>query len=338
LWKHLLISSAGVLVAAGALWAGFVADAGNHPFGPGFNLFFDLQAGRAIPVYNAAMLLLAGHLCFLIWWARSQSWKDFSGSYRVWFWAALAGCGSAFIAITDAHIALSQTVLWFWNVDVWQREVLCWLVPLGISALGFYALLLRDMRECRVSVNLLRVSGFLLVGAALWQLDLRLPEIELLKKYSPPEAIVDAALPMLGFFCLMFALLLHARYVIYKTPEPPKPQASGWKSMFGKLAGAKQARQAVQTKQSGPAKPDDSSAARRRTKTDVVAAVRPTEAAPASTSIGPKRQKLQSAGEINRESWVDGPIDPAKLKGLSKRERRQVRKQFRDQQRAAREE
>ncbi|MGH7199590.1 MAG: hypothetical protein ACREJB_03235, partial [Planctomycetaceae bacterium] len=42
----------------------------------------------------------------------------------------------------------------------------------------------------------------------------------------------------------------------------------------------------------------------------------------------------EASSDSDRKLRIDEPIDPAALKGLSKRDRRKLRKQWRDQQRA----
>lgn len=339
LWKHLLLGLAGVGVAAGLLWAGKTAS-GEHPYGPGFGLFFSLSTGHAVQYYNAAMLTIAGQLCLLIWWARSHSRKDFSGSYRVWFWSAAACLVSAFVAVTDAHVAWSQTALWLWDVDVWNKQTLSWLVPIGVPAAVFYLLLQRDTRDCRVSVNLLRLSSLAMLGAALWTLGFRLPEHELLAQYPLPEDLVEAGLPMFGCFCLMFGLLLHSRYVVYETPEPPATRPSLLRKLFGRRGDQSggqdesrtKSRRGTTTGEKAPAPSTRRKTSARRTKRKAAA----NEADDSSTDAGDEDASggRSSSDKSDRQHWIDGPIDPAQLKGLSKRERRRVRKQWREQQRA----
>lgn len=335
LWKHLLLGCLGVGLAAAILWGGYVASSVEHAYGPGFTSFFDLSTARAVSYYNAAMLTLAGQLCLLIWWVRSQSWKDFAGRYRVWFWSAAACFGSAFVALTDAHLAWSQTVLWFSDVQVWNKEVLSWLVPIGAPAAVFYLLLQRDTRDCRVSVSLLRLSGLAMLGAALWALDFRPPEHEVLAQYPVPDELVAAGLPMLGCFSLMFGLLLHARYVIFESAEPPRARASRWKSIFRKESKSNGATD-------GSTADAEAKSSKRKTrakkKTASKKSSKKSSAAKSSNAnddleVSANEQQPATATEPDRQHWIDGPINPAKLKGLSKRERRRVRKQWRDEQR-----
>ncbi len=341
LWKHLLLGFVGLSVAGGLLWGGFVAS-GDHPYGPGFDLFFNLSRGRAVSYYNAAMLTLAGQLCLLIWWVRSQSRKDFSGNYRVWFWSSTACFAAAFIAITKAHVAWSQTAVWLWDFDIPNKETMSWLVPVGIPALVFYWLLQRDTRECGMSVNLLRLSSLTMLGAALWTLGIRLPEHELLSQYPLPEEIVQAGLPMVACFTLMFGLLIHSRYVIYETAEPPTARPSRWRSIFGKRKSSKEKSAQTSVRAKEPAakeQPVAEPAATKRSKSPTRRGKKKTAAAKSSAQASAEdsassRSALGKADDSGRRHWIDGPIDPAELKGLSKRERRQIRKQRREQQRA----
>ena len=118
-WKLAAVIFLATLAGAGALAGGWAAATHREQLGPGFVLFFRLDAARLIRGFAAVGLLLAGQLALLISWVRSQSLQDFNGRYRGWVVCAiLAFLGTMALETqltaawsADGNLALAGSVL-----------------------------------------------------------------------------------------------------------------------------------------------------------------------------------------------------------------------------------
>jgi hypothetical protein len=354
LWKHWSLVLIGLAVGASILAAGYCATAFAHKLGPGFVHQFNLESARFIRGYTSMMFLLAGQFALLIFWIRSRSLRDFAGSYRLWAWVAAAWMLTSLCVATEAHTAITETVFWLQTIDVWNGRVLSWLAPVAVIGLGYLWALTREMYGCRSSLTMLWLAALLSAASGALLLGFELP----FEEFTQPGSA------MAGALCLAASMMLHSRYVIYESAEPREIQrpakvsiATTTKRRFGlprlrlpsfgsKTAAVKSGEpsgaaakkpSAQKPKSQSPVKPSSSPTPEAKKAASPVDAKKP---APQSNQAEPDFDDTEydeperSGGKKLR---VDQPIDRNLLKGLSKRERRMVRKQHRDQQRATRE-
>lgn len=327
LWKiwaaSFLVLTAGVAVVAGG-WA-----AANRPdlLGPGLTALFDLESGRAARTFNGLMFLAFGQLSLLICWTRAQSLKDFDARYRAWAWVGAAGLLAGATVLSGAHVALADTLFWKWNAPIPHRALLAWLVPAAIVGLVCLRLMHLEMRNCRSGLVMLYLGAAAFAAFAALQFNLVTIPV------AGVEPLVNAGVAAFGQVSLFAGLVLHARYVIYQSTEPPKPRKKP------------ETPAEIKAKVAAPAAAAKAPAA----ETTKPRAAKPTpaaEAKPAPQKAQPKRVEADEYDDDEFDDDDDQQRGSKKhrlhsaherhemLKGLSKRERRQMRKSWRDQERA----
>jgi hypothetical protein len=221
LWKHVL--AAGIVLAAGM---GIVALDHAAPriaqaLGPAAGEFVAVRTGRLLPFYCGVLLAAAAQLALLIWWVRSRSRTDFSGRFHIWRWAAAAGFLLAAAVVLDLHVVWSRTLIWRLKLNFAHCETLCWLAP----AVGCGSVLVRDlladMRNCRAG------STFLWLAVLSWgaSVFLQVGGGEMFGDETSRALAVWAAAAF-GYYSLFVGLLLHARFVLFRSAEPPEQRPS----------------------------------------------------------------------------------------------------------------
>jgi hypothetical protein len=219
-WKLAAVTLCAALVGASILVGGWAAATHGEQLGPGFVLFFRLDSARLVRGFAAVGFLLAGQLALLIGWVRSQSLQDFNGRYRGWVFCAIVAFVAALGLETQLASAWSATAAWLWpsgfaSVMSSQRGPLLWLVPTGFFGVLVHAYLVREMRDCRMSLSFLWLA-FLLAGAA--------ASLVLARPLPAPELqarLLECGVALLFVVCVFSSLLLHARHVVYVCVDPP---------------------------------------------------------------------------------------------------------------------
>lgn len=362
LWKHVLIGVAGLLLIGGVLLCGSQAAQWRSSAGPGMETLFGLPEARTARFFSAVILFLAGQVAALIWWVRSRSARDFAGRYAIWAWASGAWFAMSASVATDAHRAFGQTLVWLWDMRIWNAEMLAWLVPAIAIGEVLLTSLSRDMRGCRPSVLLLYLAPVFYVASIvlLFQPFAAEDEVRL--------TVIQCGTAMCGHLSLLMSMMLHARYVVYETSEPPPPRPgrlARWMNGFRlPRLGMPRIRRTnrVEAAEAAAGNVPDSEApepaktpkprkkpARTRAKTAPAEAVEEPSSPPPATAKTGHSEAVQppqnndfpgKTKERDKEIGTGRRIDPAddgppNLKGLSKRERREAQKRWREQQRAA---
>jgi hypothetical protein len=376
-WKVWGIGLCVLALGGGTVAAGWWATQRPETLGPGFLHLFDWKNGRAARYLMTLHLLLASQLALFICWIRSGSLRDFAGRYRLWARSAAVGFVFAFLMATDAKTAWIRTVVWAWGDSLGAKEPFFWLAPVWIVGLIVLRVLLRDMRDCRSSVIVLWLSTLAWVVAAAMEfpLGLRIGEGQ--------QMLVRAAAPMLGSCFLFVSMLLHARFVVYTSAEPPEPRPPRFRFPKMRLrlpsllrrndldignpscdsATQKNSRRRKKDRPAAPVADADSmeqdqaagrtesrasgrkkkAANKKRSRkaltgTEEVGdaggqseAGQPQQAAQVDESSLVSKAKTHDIG-MSAKHAQSGP-DPSLLKGLSKRERRKLRQEWRAQQR-----
>ncbi len=344
----------GLAICGLTLLAGHDLNRTAQWLGPDLAALFDLSTGRLVNFLSTFLLLLAAQLSVLVWWVRSASPRDFEGRYQVWARAAAVWLTFAFALNTGAHHAFSRTVLRALDglgLDLWRAEPLFWLVPSGLIGLLLFQQLRRDMRACHVSGTCLGLAAGCCVLAAVAEFW----SGQVLGRRDAQTVSAATSLAAHYFVCL--AVWLHARHVVYVSADPPEEPARKAKRKKGERNGggrtaqppadavrhdATEARQetAAANSEAGTAasrseREDRENSARRGQAQATPVEAEETSGGSPAASATPEAGSAASDGAVCR---VDGPSEIPKpnLKGLSKRERRKLRKQWRQQQRAAR--
>ncbi|MFV0442222.1 MAG: hypothetical protein ACK5Q5_01480 [Planctomycetaceae bacterium] len=227
LWKHVVVGIACVLAWGAVLLIGSRADAART----GMESIVGISSGKLTTFFSTVMLLAAGQLAFINLWYRSRSRKDFNGSYKLWFWTALSWLAFCAVQASGAHWSLADAVLAGRLVTVWNARAILWMVPTAIAFATLYALLRREMRDCRESLWTLRLTAATVLASGLTML------------FGPfffdpqTQMMADAALGMGWHMLLAYAMLLHTRHVIHVSNEPPQSEVRrfrwlAWLALF----------------------------------------------------------------------------------------------------------
>ena len=333
-WKVWSLGLISLLCGTGILIAGIEAAQQAERLGPGFVQIFDLSAARMVSFYATLQLLLTGQLAVFIWWARSRSQSDFAGRYRVWAWTASTCFVFTLLMGVDAHKGIVETMRWAMGVENSTRLAAAWLIPTVICLAICVLRLNHEMRDNRPSAALLwmGVAAWTVIGAQ--QLGSRLPDVSTLGG----QTVVLPACRMFGHWCLFMSLLWHARHVVYKSAEPPAVRPGWIKGLIARLR--LRLKQSPSANESGDAVPGrkTASAPRRSRKATPVATVPPVVSQPKHTP-SPLKQSASPPEKSNSITRVDPPEDDEAedaedgeaVRGLSKKERRRLRKQLRQQ-------
>jgi hypothetical protein len=214
-WKLAAVVLGATLAGASILVGGWAAANYAEQLGPGFVLMFRPDAARLVREFAAVGFLLAGELALLIGWARSQSLQDFNGRYRGWVLCAVLAFVAALGLETQLAAAWSATAAWLWQTPFSHKATLCWLVPTAFCGLFAHAYLVREMRDCRVSLTFAWLAALLGCGTAAIVLARPLP------LPLPQARLLECGVALLFVVCLFSSLLFHARHVVYVCVDPP---------------------------------------------------------------------------------------------------------------------
>ncbi len=366
-WKIVCLSCFSLLCGVGIQTTGWYIGQHSQPtFQTGLVHLFDVSNSRVGNFYQLVHIVIAGQLCLFISWIRSKSLADFTGRFRIWKWAGLCIFAVTFAQLTslyDAYLSVMSAIQ--------EKKALAyspltyWLVPcLGIGSLVFLRLQ-SEMRSCKTSRSFLWLA--VLTWGAAWGLKSN-PQFAL-PTPAWSQQIVQSSLSMAGHWCLFTSLIIHTRFVTYVSIDPPQRRNGNGllRRLFSRQADVdddqditsskktvskktvKKASTAKRTTNSATTnskstKPKQTTKVESSTKNskakktanqdvDSVGDADMAEPEPISTRKSKKKKPTRQPSENSTPDVIpiDGP-DPNALKGLSKRERRQLRKQWREQQ------
>lgn len=347
LWKHIALAAALFGIGVAMLWAALESRALGEALGPEVEQLVSLDRARLIRGYGGLLLIVAAELALLIWYVRSRSRRDFSGRYRSWAWAAGAGFLFSASVSLELHRIWSAAISFALTLDTPHFETLCWLAPAMGCATVLFRDLYADMRDCKSSVTFLRLAfaGWTTSACALLGYGIPVPAA-----YAP---LLVPASALLGHFCLFLAMLLHCRFVIYVSAEPPELRTPLWKAivalataplraMYRALKNRRRVERKAEPdepspKPQAPPKPsaNNPKPAADEASTKPAPKMRKKRKTAGANKAKPKPAKAQSSeeqpaaasDEDNRRLRADQPhATMAMPKGLSKRERRKLRK------------
>ncbi|MCA9115770.1 MAG: hypothetical protein KDA79_11855 [Planctomycetaceae bacterium] len=258
-WKAAVLSTFVLGTAAGLIAAAWFAGVQPELFGPAIARMFQLPQPQAMQVSETVLVLLAGQLCLLIWWARSRSLQDFSGSYHFWLSAAATCFCISLCTALGLHTAVVETMYNRQLLPMMQQVtradqlLLTWLVPSALVVLTVGRGMAREMRGNWVGLLLLRCSVLL---AMLWvggQLEMVRKELIALQEHATVQSqpalqssltgilahlpLITASAGLLAASFLFLSTMLHTRHVIFESVNPPQQKPSLIGRLFRRLTG-----------------------------------------------------------------------------------------------------
>ena len=329
-WKHSLIALPLLLIVGGLILAAHHEVTQRllsaHPAGQAVLAI----APRAGLFLSVTLLMLAGQLSLLTGWVRSANAKDFGGRYSIWRWVAAGWFLWAFCVATGAHWAVSRLFERMSGVTYWHSETANWLAPAVLVGAFLTWQLLRDMSRSVASCVLFAVSVVCGLAAGI---------VQLIDSPVLPQIVSAALLPAACVFGFL-GMLAHARFVIHVSSAPPQSA----KSAANRDADDEESEENSKSLGRGEADADTSNLFGVYDGDD-----RGQSRSGRSTKTRGKQRNKRSHDPDDYEELENEPprkrrrtkkVEPIvtadELKGLSKRERRQLRKQRRDEQRAMR--
>lgn len=371
-WKIACLSCLSLLCGAGILATGWYVSQHNQPtFQSGLVYLFDLSHSRVGDFYQLLHIAMAGQLCLFIGWIRSKSLADFTGRFRIWKWAGLCIFAVLSAQMTSLYDAYSSVMASIQEEQALAYSPLTyWLVPcLGIGSLVFLRLQ-SEMRSCKTSRSFLWLA-VLMCGAA-WglksnpQFALQTPAWN----HQIVQSSFSMA-GIWCLFTSLIVHARFVTYVSIDPPQQVRGNGI-FKRLFGRRADKddtqdttrlkktdkkKSTSKSVKQKTKTPAPVSKSTSKPKRTtktqspakkakaKETIVQDVDPESVEPnhdadvAETEpVSNRKSKRKKATRQSTEKSnpdilsMNEPDDPNSMKGLSKRERRQLRKKLREQQ------
>ncbi len=309
IWKTAALISSVVFLAVAAVVASHDPALQAGQYGDAVTKFFDLNEGQAIRFLSIATLISAAHLALVIGTVRSHSPRDFRGTYRIWRWAAALFVGAAMLVGTDLHLVFSDLIRQWSGMTYHGWVHLNWLISLSIVATIITWKLWLDMKLSRPSIICLGLS---VISA------LALMASDTIVAITGHAHIVLFAQLSLGV-SLFAAMLLHVRFVSHVNPNPPEPKQTRPDLNPGSAARSKQA--------------TDGHPRAARSKQSALMATHPAAGTSAASYSDLDHDEAPNPRRSKKRIRHDGP-EPNSLKGMSKKQRKQARKEFRERQRA----
>ncbi|HLJ11407.1 MAG TPA: hypothetical protein VKU82_09465 [Planctomycetaceae bacterium] len=221
-WKYALGGAACLSIGGAIVVAGWYERAGTLVLGPGVSRLFAFPAAPAATWFSSLLLLASSQLAILIWWGRSHSNKDFEGRYWVWVRVACAWLGFGACIATSAHLAVCDTLAHFWPGIGARHTQVGWLAPAAAVGIWIMGALSREMKGCRSS----RAFLFAAAGCYAFCGGLCL-ELHSVVSSSAHLFFINTVV-LVGHVSLFLSMWLHARHVLYRTPDPAAQSKRTW--------------------------------------------------------------------------------------------------------------
>ena len=321
-----------------------------------------------LPLFlTGCLLFFSGQIALLIASLRTQSLHDFSGRHRLWKWVAGGLFLFALCTTTQLHQVWASTVIELRLFD-WgpHTELLAWLVPGLVVGLSVSLMSYLEMRGDRAGLN------FTILAAATYMTYLTFTLTGNLIPWESHHYLIGAGILYFAHWSLFTSLLLHTHHLLYQSVDLPEKVPSRFKKHFAnhlhRRRIKKKARQvakaikqkelmanrlAQQESEEASTESNNVETIEKPTKTTPrrkkAAAAKKTEAQvsiPQETStpdpepvqepeneLEPSQPRSARKQKPKRTMRVDNAHDPELLKGLSKRERRKLQKQWREEER-----
>lgn len=364
-WKLNAVFALTLGLGAGILALGHAPENRSAAYGPGFELLLANHADTLSRAFIGGLIFLSAQLAWMICWARSRSLQDFRGQFRLWRRVSLALGLVGLAVLVDAASVISATIQWGtkWPVLLGSMDLYAYL-PLLAGWLLLAPGLLRETRACRSSKGLFIFASLTMLAGVAMTVAPALGG-KILASLSPmaTPALVADGLWLASSAALFGGFLFHARHVIYESVEPPASKPAKAKPITESKAKTKPAKATTkaatrESKKAAVAQSVEQPAATvtksSETKAPTPVATPPVEKAPVEKApvvearpakqapppepeppAASREDRWADIGTVEVDGQVirlDGPEDP--LKGLSKRERRKLRKAVKDRQRA----
>ncbi len=327
--------------------------------------YLSLEQSPLALFLTGSLLFFSGQIALLIAALRTQSLHDFSGRYRLWKYVAGGLFLFALCTTTQLHQVWASTVIELQLFD-WgpHTQLLAWLIPALVIGFTVSLMSYLEMRGDRAGLN------FTILAVATYMTYLTFTLTGNLIPWESHHNLIGAGILFFAHWSLFTSLLLHTHHLLYRSVDLPEKAPSRFKKHFAhqlhrrrikekarqvakslkqkELLADRMAQQAAQketeevftdAKTAEPISKRTNTSSRRK-KTASVQKPETKVSLPQEDSrpepdedLEPTPQQSASKPKSKRIIRVDNAHDPELLKGLSKRERRKLQKQWREEER-----
>ena len=350
-WSLLLLGVCDAVIAA----AWFQQSVPERLQGP-YKLVFGLNSAMAATWLAGALLVVAAQMSLVIGWVRGHCLTDFDGHYRAWTRVAISWLVIAGVVGTGAHQSMAQMLLVQFGFEtLWQREILAWLLPLGVLVASVAWVMDAELKTSRTARLLMWLSASAAAGGLLLMLEPTVIDAGLLERFPGLVAFLKLAAMVSAPGLLVVSMGVFLRHVVHVSAEPAPRRK--WKRKVKKkrvtksegdeaddvseespeeeaVEGAVEEEEEEEEEEEYGAGYDEYSVEEVEEVGHGYAEYEDDTQHASHASYGSDDDAQYRIDEADSGSELGGGFpDPDALKGLSKRERRRLRKQWREQQR-----
>lgn len=340
-WSLLLLGACDAVIAA-AWFQQSIPEQFQAPY----SMVFGLGSATAATWMAGALLVVAAQMALVIGWVRGHCLTDFDGHYRAWTRVAISWLVIAGVVGTGAHQPMAQMLLAQFGFEtLWQREILSWLLPLGALVASVVWVMDGELKTCRTARMLMWISASTAIAGLVLVLEPTLIDAGLLQRMPQLVTFLKLAAMVSAPGLLVVSMGVFLRHVVHVSPEPAPRRK--WRRKTKKQ---KRARTSDGVESEGVSEEladedaveeeyeeeeveegEDAVEEEQESEEDAYVYSEYGDSTPGSYSDDDSHYRIDEA-EVATD-YSGGFPDPEALKGLSKRERRRLRKQWRDQQR-----
>ena len=340
-WSLLLLGACDAVIAA-AWFQQSIPEQFQAPY----SMVFGLGSATAATWMAGALLVVAAQMALVIGWVRGHCLTDFDGHYRAWTRVAISWLVIAGVVGTGAHQPMAQMLLAQFGFEtLWQREILSWLLPLGALVASVVWVMDGELKTCRTARMLMWISASTAIAGLVLVLEPTLIDAGLLQRMPQLVTFLKLAAMVSAPGLLVVSMGVFLRHVVHVSPEPAPRRK--WRRKTKKQKRARTSdgvesdevseeladEEAVEEEyeEEEVEEGEDYAEEEQESEEDAYAYSEYGDSTPGSYSDDDSHYRIDEA-EVATD-YSGGFPDPEALKGLSKRERRRLRKQWRDQQR-----
>ena len=349
-WSLLLLGACDAVIAA-AWFQQSIPEQFQAPYA----LIFGLGSATAATWMAGGLLVVAAQMALVIGWVRGHCLTDFDGHYRAWTRVAISWLVIACVVGTGAHQPMSQMLLAQFGFEtLWQREILAWLLPLGALVASVAWVMDGELKTSRTARMLMWISVSTAVAGLALVLEPTLIDAGLLERMPHLITFLKLAAMVSAPGLLVVSMGVFLRHVVHVSPEPALRRK--WRRKTKKkrarssddvesdevsdeLAGEAAVEEAVEEagyEQEEVEEEEYTEEYAQEEQESEEAAYAYSEYDDTTHGSYGDDESHYRIDEAEAATEYSGAFpDPEALKGLSKRERRRLRKQWREQQRQA---
>jgi len=338
-WSLLLLGACDAVIAA-AWFQQSIPEQFQAPY----SVVFGLSSATAATWMAGALLVVAAQMALVIGWVRGHCLTDFDGHYRAWTRVAISWLVIAGVVGTGAHQPMSQMLLAQFGFEtLWQREILSWLLPLGALVASVVWVMDGELKTCRTARMMMWISASTATAGLVLVLEPTLIDAGLLQRMPQLVTFLKLAAMVSAPGLLVVSMGVFLRHVVHVSPEPAprrkwrrktkkKPAKASDGVESGEVSEELADEEAVEKEyEEEEVEGEEYAEEEQESEEDAYVYSEYGDSTHGSYSDDDSHYRIDEAEAATDYSGAFP--DQEALKGLSKRERRRLRKQWRDQQR-----